>query len=278
VSAVTRRGERPSPVRLERTGPRGAVARVTIARPEVRNALDAAAIAALRDAFDAFAAEPAEELRAVVLGGDGPTFCAGGDLGWMRGGAALSGEENVRDTRALAAMYDAIDACPVPVIARVQGAALGGGAGLCCVADVVVAEATATFGFPEVRIGLLPATVAPFAVARLGEGNARALFVTGRRIDAREALRVGLVHEIATGPEALDAAVSRCVDEVLAGGATGVRAAKALVLELRPQAPGSAADRTAQLLADQRASAEGIEGLAAAADRRPPAWARPDDG
>ena len=270
--------QRPTSVRLERTGPGRSVARVTIARPEVRNALDATTIAALRGAFEAFAVEPTDRLRAVVLGGDGPTFCAGGDLGWMRAGATLSEEENVRDAGELAAMYAAIDACPVPVIVRVQGAALGGGAGFCCVADIVVAEASATFGFPEVRIGLLPATVAPFAVARLGEGKARTLFLTGRRIDAREALRVGLVDEIATGLEALDAAVSRCLEEILAGGPDGVRAAKALVVELRGLAPGAAAARTARLLAEHRVSPEGREGLAAAGERRPPAWARPDSG
>jgi methylglutaconyl-CoA hydratase len=216
-----------------------------------------------------------------VLAGDGPAFCAGADVGWMRSAIAMSREENEADARGLAAMLAAIDACPVPVIARVQGAALGGGAGLCAVADVVVAEAGARLGFPEVRLGLIPATIAPFVVRRIGEGNARALFATGRVIDAREASRVGLVHRVAEGEAALDAAVDEVLAAILAGGPEAVRAAKTLVRDVAARPAGAAADdlaaMTARVLAERRASEEAREGLAAFVDHRPAAWVPPRD-
>lgn len=270
-----------APVRIERSRAGDTVARVTLARPATRNALDAEAIETLASAFGAFAEEPADRLRAVVLAGDGPAFCAGADVGWMRAAIAMSREENEADARRLAAMLAAIDACPVPVIARVQGAALGGGAGLCAVADVVVAEAGARLGFPEVRLGLIPATIAPFVVRRIGEGNARALFTTGRVIDAREANRVGLVHRVAEGDAALDAAVDEVLAAILAGGPEAVRAAKALVREVAARPAGAAADdlaaMTARVLAERRASEEAREGLAAFVERRPAAWVPPRD-
>jgi methylglutaconyl-CoA hydratase len=270
-----------APVRIERSRAGDTVARVTLARPATRNALDAEAIEALASAFGAFAGESADRLRAVVLAGDGPAFCAGADVGWMRSAIAMSREENEADARGLAAMLAAIDACPVPVIARVQGAALGGGAGLCAVADVVVAEAGARLGFPEVRLGLIPATIAPFVVRRIGEGNARALFTTGRVIDAREASRVGLVHRVAEGDAALDAAVDEVLAAILAGGPEAVRAAKALVRDVAARPAGAAADdlaaMTARVLAERRASEEAREGLAAFVDHRPAAWVPPRD-
>lgn len=270
-----------APVRIERSRAGDTVARVTLARPATRNALDAEAIEALASAFGSFAGEPADRLRAVVLAGDGPAFCAGADVGWMRSAIAMSREENEADARGLAVMLAAIDACPVPVIARVQGAALGGGAGLCAVADVVVAEAGARLGFPEVRLGLIPATIAPFVVRRIGEGNARALFTTGRVIDAREASRVGLVHRVAEGDAALDAAVDEVLAAILAGGPEAVRAAKALVRDVAAR-QGAGGDEdlaamTARVLAERRASEEAREGLAAFVERRPAAWVPPRD-
>ena len=268
-----------APVRIERDGSGGVVVRVTLARPSTRNALDADTIEALHAAFRDLAAAAPGRLRAVVLAGDGPAFCAGADRAWMRAALALSLEENEADASRLAAMLAAIDACPVPVVARVQGAALGGGAGLCAVADVVVAEATTRFGFPEVRLGLVPATIAPYVVRRIGEGAARALFVTGERIDAHEARRIGLVHRVAEGEAALDGAVDEVLAAILAGGPEAVRAAKSLVREVagRPvEDPGLAAE-TAGLLAERRASAEAREGLAAVDERRPAAWMPPDD-
>jgi methylglutaconyl-CoA hydratase len=268
-----------APVRIERGGPGGLVARVTLARPSTRNALGAEAIETLHAAFRDLAGEAPDRLRAVVLAGDGPAFCAGADLAWMRAAMALSREENEADANRLAAMLATVDACPVPVIARVQGAALGGGAGLCAVADVVVAEAKTRLGFPEVRLGLVPATIAPYVVRRIGEGAARALFVTGERIDAHEARRIGLVHRVAEGEDALDSAVDEVLAAILAGGPEAVRAAKALVRDVarRPAGDTGLTAATARLLAERRASAEAREGLAAVDERRPAAWTPPGD-
>ncbi|HEY5628960.1 MAG TPA: enoyl-CoA hydratase-related protein [Candidatus Limnocylindrales bacterium] len=272
----------PTPLRVERAGPDGVVARVVLARPERRNALDAATIAALGETFWSLADEPASSLRVVVLAGEGRAFCAGADIAWMRAAMALSREENVEDALGLADTLAAIDACPVPVVVRVQGAALGGGAGLCAVGDVVVAEAGAKFGFPEVRLGLVGATIAPFVVRRIGEGATRALFATGERIDAAKAQRIGLVHHVADGEAALDTAVDGVVADILAGGPEAVRAAKALAREVAaaawggPEAMARLGVRTAEILAARRASAEAAEGLAAFDGRRRPAWAPPD--
>jgi methylglutaconyl-CoA hydratase len=164
------------------------------------------------------------------------------------------------------------------VIARVQGAALGGGAGLCAVVDVAIADAGARFSFPEVRLGLIPATIAPFVVARVGEGPARALFATGRRFGADEALRIGLVHEVADGPDALDRAVEEALADILAGGPEALRAAKLLIRDLRGADPEAAAERTARALALRRASPEGAEGLRAVEERRPASWVDRSDG
>ncbi|MGP1675086.1 MAG: enoyl-CoA hydratase-related protein, partial [Candidatus Limnocylindrales bacterium] len=192
-------------VRLERSGPDGVVARVTLARPNVHNAFDASLIADLRATFAALAREEPTSVRAVVLAGDGPSFCAGADITWMRAAMALDVEGNEQDAMAMADMFETLDRCPVPVIARVQGAALGGGMGLCAVADLVIAESGTKFGFTETRLGILPAVISPFVVAKIGESHARALFPGGRRFDAVRAQRIGLVHEVVEGDAALDA-------------------------------------------------------------------------
>jgi methylglutaconyl-CoA hydratase len=263
-------------VLVRRSGPGGTVARVTLNRPERRNALDRELGEALLAVFQGLAEEAPDALRVVVLAGAGATFCAGADVAWMRAAAALSREENVADALQLAAMLGAIDACPVPVVVRVQGAALGGGSGLCAVGDVVIAEATARFGFPEVRLGLVPATISPFVIAKIGEGNARAQFALGERISAAEARRLGLVDRVVDGAPALDEAVDAAVRSILAGAPAAVREAKALARSMRgigdPAAAG-VAERTARLLADRRGSAEAAEGLDAFADGRRPAWA-----
>jgi methylglutaconyl-CoA hydratase len=260
-------------VRVDRSGPNDAVARVTLTRPDVHNAFNASLIAALRQALAALARQGPTELRAVVIAGAGATFCAGADIDWMRAAIQLDVEANEQDAMAMADMLEAIDTCPVPVIARVQGGALGGGAGLCAVADLVVAEAGAKFGFTETRLGILPAVIAPFVVARIGETHARALFPGGRRFDAIRAQRIGLVHEIVEGEEALDAAVDQAVADVLASGPTAVRAAKAIVREVRGLGHGSAKWHTARVIARQRVSEEAQEGFRAFVEKRRPAWA-----
>jgi len=265
-------------VRVERSGPGDVVARVTLARPDVHNAFDASTIAELRSIFTALAREDATRLRVVVLAGDGPSFCAGADIAWMRAAMTLDVEGNEQDAMAMADMFEAIDTCPVPVVARVHGAALGGGMGLCAVADVVIAESGAKFGFTETRLGILPAVIAPFVVAKIGESQARALFPGGRRFDAVRAQRIGLVHEIVEGEAALNAAVSSAIDDILAAGPTAARAAKAIVREIRGLGHGSSKWHTARVIARQRVSAEAQEGFVAFDEKRRPAWAPdPDD-
>ncbi len=267
-------------VRVQRSGPGGAVAHVTIDRPEQRNALSGEVIDGLWAAFAGFATEPPEALRAVILAGEGRAFCAGADVAWMLAATTMTRDENEAQAATLGRLFLAIDACPAPVVARVQGPALGGGAGLLCVADVVIAEAGAVTGFPEVRLGLAAATIAPYVVRRIGEGRTRALFTTGVRIDALEAQRVGLVHWVVDDTDALDIAVDEAIGGILAGAPEAVRAAKALARDLALGHAGPQArypEAMASRLADRRASPESAEGLAAFLDRRRPSWAPGED-
>jgi methylglutaconyl-CoA hydratase len=250
----------------------GAVARVTLARPEVRNAFNGELIADLHDAFATLASEPPEALRAVVLSGEGAAFCAGADVAWMRASAALSVEDNEADARRMAEMLEAIDGCPTPVVARVHGAALGGGMGLCAVADVTLAAADTVFGFTETRLGILPAVISPFVITRIGEGQARALFPTGERFDAERALRIGLVHEVFMDETALDQRVATMVGELLNAGPTAARAAKTIIREQRGLSAPEKRALTVAAIARQRVSPEGQEGLTAFLEKRRPAW------
>ena len=185
----------------------------------------------------------------------------------MRSSVELSYDENVTDALRLRAMLDAIGGCPIPVVARVQGYALGGGAGLVACCDIVVAEPTAQFAFSEVKLGIVPAVISPFALAKIGQSAARRYFVTGERFDAETALRIGLVHEVDAD---LDGAVERIVDELMSAGPAAARTAKALA-----RAPRSA-EETARAIAEHRTSAEGQEGLKAFLEKRPASWLRPD--
>lgn len=243
-------------LRVERDGD---VLRVTLARPERRNAFDAALIAELAEAF-----VDVGRARAVVLAGEGTSFSAGADVEWMRASVELSYDENVADAMALRRMLEAIDACPAPVVARVQGHALGGGCGLVACADVAVAARDAVFAFSEVKLGLVPAVISPFALARIGPGAARRYFVTGERFDAETALRIGLVHEVV---DDLDGTVERIVGELRTAGPKAARAAKRLVLDAPLDGP-----ETARRIAERRASDEGQEGLRAFLERRKPDW------
>jgi methylglutaconyl-CoA hydratase len=250
----------------------GAVAHVTLARPDVRNAFNAALIAKLRSTFDALASEPYARLRAVVLAGEGKAFCAGADIEWQRAAISLSLEENEADARRLQEMLAAIDECPVPVIAAVHGAALGGGMALCCVADITVATADATFGFTETKLGLMPAVISPFVLPRIGEGAARALFVTGERFGSERALRIGLVSEVVPDQAALAARVDALLGEVLSAGPEAARNAKAVIRAQRGLPRAEALVLTVQRAARQRVSAEGQEGLGAFLAKRSPSW------
>jgi methylglutaconyl-CoA hydratase len=247
-----------APLRVERDGP---LLRVTLARPDRRNALDAELIAALTAAFS-----DVGDARAVILAGEGDSFCAGADVEWMRAAAELSYEENVADSTRLRRMYEAIDHCPAPVVAPVQCYVLGGGVGLVCCADAVVAADDAVFAFSEVKLGILPAVISPFALARIGPGPARRYFVTGERFGAEVALRIGLVHEV-VARDGLEDAVDRIVAELLTAGPEAARHAKRLVLD----APLDGLE-TAERIAERRTSDEGQEGLRAFLERRKPGW------
>lgn len=227
--------------------------RVTLARPERRNAFDARLIGELTHVF-----KNVGDARAVVLAGEGEAFCAGADIEWQRSSIDLSYEENVEDAHKLYRMCEAIDRCPAPVVARIQGYALGGGSGLAACADIAVAATDATFGFTEVKLGIVPAVISPFVLPKIGQ-HARRYFLTGERFDAQTALRIGLVHEVA---EELDVTVQRIVEELLSSGPNAVREAKTLIRE-RP-----AGDETANIAARMRTSEEGQERLRAFLERR----------
>ena len=226
----------------------GHVLRVTLARPERRNAFDAALIADLTEAFEGIG-----DARVVVLAGEGKSFCAGADVEWQRSAIDLSFGENVEDALRLYRMCETIDRCPAPVVIRVHGYALGGGSGLVACGDVAIAAPDAVFGFSEVKLGIIPAVISPFVLPKIG-AHARRYFLTGERFGADTALRIGLVEEVAAD---LDAAVDRIVTELSTAGPEAVREAKRLVRE-RP-----AGEETAQIAARLRAGEEGQEGLRA---------------
>jgi methylglutaconyl-CoA hydratase len=238
----------------------GDVEHLVLNRPEVRNAFNEDLIARITEWAAGAAADSA--LRAVVISGAGPTFCAGADLAWMAKMAAYSRDENLRDARAAAAMFEAIDALPVPVIARVHGAALGGGAGLAAVADIAIADEIATFGFTEVRLGLIPAIIAPYVLAKVGLSAARELFVTGRRFGAEHAREIGLVHAVVPA-DRLDRAVQQHLDDILAGGREAIAAAKALLRQIACRSISDATPLTTEAIALRRVSAEAQERMRA---------------
>ena len=230
---------------------------VTLARPERRNAFDAALIAELTEAF-----ADVGDARAVVLAGEGESFCAGADVDWQRSSIDLSHDENVEDAMCLYRMCETVDGCAAPVVARVHGYALGGGSGLVACADIALAAPDAVFGFSEVKLGIIPAVISPFVLPKIG-AYARRYFLTGERFDAQTSLQIGLVHEVA---DDLAAAVEHVVADLLTSGPNAVREAKRLVAA-RP-----VGRQTAEIAARMRAGDEGQEGLRAFLDKRPPRW------
>jgi methylglutaconyl-CoA hydratase len=247
----------------------GTVATLTLNRPELHNAFNALLIAELREACEALRGEAG--LRALVLRGAGPSFCAGADLAWMRESLAYSREENLADAARLDAMFAALNSLPIPVVGRVHGAALGGGAGLVACCDLVVAAEDAVLGFTEARLGLLPAVISRYVVPKIGAGHARALFVSARRFRAPHALAIGLVHEVVPAAE-LDAAVERTVAELLKVGPRAAAACKALVAAVGELPADAARDYAIGAIADARTGPEGQEGLRAFLEKRGPEW------
>ncbi|HEV3058998.1 MAG TPA: enoyl-CoA hydratase-related protein [Vicinamibacterales bacterium] len=255
----------------DRVGP---IAYLTLNRPDVRNAFNEEVIAELTAWANDAAGEPAAgRARVIVLGGAGKMFCAGADVTWMAKTVHYTEDENVRDALAMSRMFGVIDALPMPLIGRIQGAALGGGAGLAAVCDIVVADDRAIFGFTESKLGILPAVISPFALAKIGRSAARELFLTGARFSAVKAREIGLVHALAPLAD-LDAAVRAYVEELLTAGPEAVAAAKALIPQVWGKSTGDAADITARAIAARRVSAEGQEGLTAFLEKRRPEWSR----
>jgi methylglutaconyl-CoA hydratase len=247
----------------------GAVEHLVLDRPGVRNAFDEEMIREITWWAESVAAD--RDVRVIVLSGAGPSFCSGADLRWMAKVVHYSRDENVQDATDAARMFLALDRLPLPVVARVHGAALGGGAGLCAVADIVVAADDAVFGFTEVKLGIIPAVISPFVIAKIGRSAARELFLTGRRFDAARAREIGLVHAVVP-PEDLDREVTRYLRELLAAAPGAVAAIKGLIPDVHRRGPGEATTVTCEALAERRASAEGQDGLRSFLEKRKPRW------
>ncbi len=246
----------------------GPLVTVSLNRPQVRNAFNEELIAELTT----WATCPMPQgVRAAVLRGEGNHFCAGADLTWMSKMVGYSHDENVRDAKAMAAMFQALDTLSIPLIGRIHGAALGGGAGLAAVCDIVVASDAAQFGFTEAKLGILPAVISPFAVARIGTSAARELFLTGARFGAARAREIGLAHAVC--PEAdLDSTIDGYIRELLTSAPGAVSAAKALIAQVAGRTPRDVADLTAETIARHRVSSEGQNGMRAFLDKRPAPW------
>ena len=246
----------------------GGVVRVTLNRPEVRNAFNEAVVAELTE----WAANVTQTTaRVAILAGEGKAFCAGADLTWMSRMISYTFEQNVDDANAMAAMFNALDSLPIPLIGRVHGAALGGGSGLAAVCDIVVAAEDATFGFTEARLGILPAVISPFVVQKIGVSAARELFLTASRFSAARAKEIGLVHAVV--PESdMDATIDGYVRELLASAPGAISGAKHLIAAVAGRIPADVSDITADTIARHRVSREGQDGMRAFLEKRKPAW------
>jgi methylglutaconyl-CoA hydratase len=247
----------------------GPVEYLALNRPDVRNAFNEEVVAELHAWARRAAADP--DLRVCVLSGAGKSFCAGADVAWMARMRQYSEDENLRDARAMAEMFGALNRLPAALVGRVHGAALGGGTGLAAVCDIVVASDDAVFGFTEVKLGILPAVISPFAVAKIGQSAARELMLTGARLPAERARAVGLVHAVVPAVD-LDRTVDAYVRELLTASPSAIAATKALLPQVAGRRPEDVLDLTSRAIAAQRVSAEGQEGLTAFLEKRPPRW------
>ena len=246
------------------------VLRVTLNRADVHNAFNRELIDELHSVFQGLD-DDAEGIRAVVLGGKGKSFCAGADVAWMRASVEFSEEENIADALHMAHMLESIDRCPVPVIARVHGAALGGGVGLVAACDIAIAAEEARFSFSEAKLGIVPAVISTFVLPRIGQGNARALFLTAERFDAERAQRIGLVHEVVPLDQ-IDTAVERVVAEIKSSAPRAITSAKRLLAAVDGLERSAAVQLTAETIANLRVGPEGQDGLRAFLEKRKPGW------
>ena len=247
---------------------RDGVVTVTLNRPEVHNAFNDELIAEAIELFDGLTRSNA---RAVVLRASGANFCAGADLNWMSKMVAYTRDENIRDSAQLAKMYAVMNECPLPLVGRIHGAAIGGGVGLVAVCDVVVCAPEAKFGLSEVKLGILPAVISPYVIAKIGETHARALFLTGERFDAERALRIGLVHRVA---DDLDGAVEETLKQLRTSGPEAVRECKKLIAHVAQSEPAEAVPYTIEAIATRRVSEEGQGGMSAFLKKEKPPWAK----
>lgn len=255
----------PSTITITHDGP---VVRVTLNRPDVRNAFNEALIAELT----AWAASADDSsARVAVLAGAGKVFSAGADLEWMSRMAGASEDANLADARAAAGMFEALDTLSMPLVGRIHGAALGGGVGLAAVCDVVVAADDAVFGFTEARLGIVPAVISPYCIAKIGVSAARELFLRAGRFTAERAKAIGLVHEVVSAAE-LDATIDTCVRELLMGGPGALAGAKALIAAVAGRPAAAVIGLTSAAIARHRVSAEGQEGMRAFLEKRKPGW------
>lgn len=254
-------------VEVEREGP---VVRLWLARPDVHNALNGQLMTELLEALVAI--ETDDSARVVVLGGRGQSFCAGADLAWMRQTAMSGGANNAQDARVMAGVFEAIDRFPKPIVGRIHGSAVGGGTGIVACCDIPLASARAKFAFSEVRLGMAPAVISPFVIARIGKSAARELFLTGERFDAARAADLGLVNRVLPDDAALDAAIAETVAALLLGAPKAQAACKELARTISDQPPEVARETTAALIARLRAAPEGQEGMLAFLQRRPASW------
>jgi len=244
---------------------------ITFNRPEIRNAFDASVITELSNAFAEM--EKNSTVRVVVLAGEGKSFCAGADLNWMGSAITQSFEENLAEANALANLFYQIYALRYPVVARVNGAAIGGGTGFVAVCDLALAAESAMFSFSEVKIGVVPACIGPYVVKKLGEGRARELFITGERMNAMRAREVGLVHKVVPDSQ-LDSEISSLVSALLSSGPEAIATAKRLVSNVGNMSPEEFKPWTAEMIAKLRISPEGQEGMDAFLNKRQPKWAK----
>jgi methylglutaconyl-CoA hydratase len=249
----------------------GGVLLVTLNRPEVHNAFNDELIA---EAVDLLRGIGQRDIRAVVLRGSGSNFCAGADLNWMSGMINYTREENVRDSSNLARMYATINECPVPVVGRIQGAAIGGGVGLVSVCDIAICTRDAKFGLAEVKLGIIPAVISPYVIAKIGETHARAVFLTGERFDSERALRIGLVHRVVDDTAALDAAVDETIAQLKTSGPEAVRECKKLIAHVATHEPIDAIPYTIEAISARRISEEGQAGMRAFLKKEKPPWVK----
>ena len=252
----------------------GPVARVALARPEVRNAFDDVLVAELSRVFGQLSADPGT--RVVGLSGEGPVFCAGADVNWMRKAGGYSEAENEADAAKMSMMLRAIDACGKPVVALAHGAAIGGGVGLVAAADIAIAAEGTVFALSEVKLGILPSVISPYVLRAIGERHARNVFLTGDRFDAGEAHRIGLVHRVVAA-EDLAAAGERMVATLLTSGPEAVVVAKRLIEMVAGKKVDEVMPLTVLTIAERRASAEAKEGLTAFLEKRSPSWVKKQD-